>query len=71
MVVCIYQEFVTNNFKSKPGRKYQSYAKVIDKHKIEEKILILKNKASDKLVSELVNPGSFVFVRTTDCNEQL
>lgn len=66
--VCIYQEFVTNNFKSKPGRKYQT-CKVVDKQKFEEKILILKIKASDKLVSELVNPGSFIFARKTDCDK--
>lgn len=60
--VCIYQEFVQNNFKAKPGRKYQG-CRVVSKTVIEEKILILKVKATDKLVSELVNPGSFVFIR--------
>lgn len=60
--VCIYQEFVTNNFKSKPGRKYYD-CKVVDKQLLFNKILILNIKVTDKLASELVNPGSFVFIR--------
>lgn len=63
--VCIYQEFVTNNFKSKPGRKHQR-CKVLYKEILEDKILILKISASDKLVSELASPGSFVFLRRED-----
>jgi len=60
--VCIYQEFVQNNYKAKPGRKYK-YCTVVEKSKIEDKILMIKVKATDKLVSELVNPGSFIFIR--------
>lgn len=63
--VCIYHEFVTNNFESKPGRKYQK-CNVVSKKIIDDKLLILKIAASEKLVSELVNPGSFVFLRKED-----
>ncbi|MEG0774814.1 sulfide/dihydroorotate dehydrogenase-like FAD/NAD-binding protein [Clostridium sp.] len=65
--VCIYQEFVQNNYSAKPGRKYHS-CKILSKEKIEDGILILKIKVSDQLVSELVNPGAFVFVRRPDSN---
>lgn len=64
--VCIYQEFVENNYRAKPGRKYNSF-KIVYKEKIEDRILTFKIKASDKLISDLVNPGSFVFIRRPDC----
>lgn len=64
--VCIYQEFVQNNFKAKAGRKYQC-CKILSKEKIEDKMLTFKIKVSDKLISDLVNPGSFVFIRRPDC----
>lgn len=60
--VCIYQEFVQNNFKAKPGRKYQSFP-IVSKELISKDLVIFKIKVTQKLASELVEPGSFVFIR--------
>lgn len=60
--VCIYQEFAQNNFKAKAGRKYQGFP-IVDKIQLSNEVLILKIKVTQKLASELVEPGSFVFVR--------
>lgn len=60
--VCIYQEFVQNNYVAKPGRKYDRYP-VIEKTMLTKNLMKLKVKVSQKLASDLVNPGSFVFIR--------
>jgi len=66
--VCIYQEFMQNNFKAKEGRKHQRF-QIIDKELINEKLMILKIKVTQKLASELVGPGSFVFIRKENCEQ--
>lgn len=60
--VCIYQEFVQNGYKAKEGRKYLKCT-VDDVHMFEEKIILIKVKVTDKLLSDLTKPGSFVFIR--------
>lgn len=60
--VCIFQEFVQNNYKAKEGRKHEPY-QIISKEIINDKLLILKIKVTKKLASDLVEPGSFVFIR--------
>ncbi|MDU1413416.1 MAG: sulfide/dihydroorotate dehydrogenase-like FAD/NAD-binding protein [Clostridium sp.] len=67
--VCIYQEFVQNNYKAKPGRKHQKFP-IIYKKIINENLLLLKIKVTKKLASELVEPGSFIFIRNPN-NEQI
>jgi len=66
--VCIYQEFVQNNFKAKEGRKHQRF-QVIYKEVINEKLLMLKIKVTNKLASDLVGPGAFVFIRKEDSEQ--
>ncbi|MBU3091579.1 sulfide/dihydroorotate dehydrogenase-like FAD/NAD-binding protein [Clostridium sp. CM028] len=63
--VCIYQEYVSNNFKAKEGRKYY-HCKILEKNKLEDNVIILTVGASDKLVSELVYAGSYIFARRPD-----
>ncbi|MCJ7690675.1 MAG: sulfide/dihydroorotate dehydrogenase-like FAD/NAD-binding protein, partial [Clostridiaceae bacterium] len=60
--VCIYQEYASNNYKAKAGRKYYK-CKILEKNKFEENIIILTLQGTEKLVSELVHPGSFIFIR--------
>lgn len=67
--ICIYQEFVQNNMKAKEGRKYCLYP-ILKKEIINDKLIILKLKVSQKLAGELVEPGSFIFLRLKD-NEQI
>lgn len=63
--VCIYQDYASNNYKAKEGRKYYN-CKILEKNKFEDNIIIFTFEASDKLVSELVHSGSYVFVRRPD-----
>ncbi len=63
--VCIYQEYASNNYKAKESRKYYN-CKILEKNKFEDNIIIFTLEASDKLVSELVHPGSYIFVRRPD-----
>jgi dihydroorotate dehydrogenase electron transfer subunit len=63
--VCIYQDFASNNYKAKDSRKYYN-CKILRKDKLEDNIIIFKLEVTDKLASELVHPGSFVFVRRAD-----
>jgi dihydroorotate dehydrogenase electron transfer subunit len=63
--VCIYQDFASNNYKAKDSRKYYN-CKILRKDKLEDNIVIFKLEVTDKLASELVHPGSFVFVRRAD-----
>jgi len=60
--VCIYQEYATNNYKAKESRKYYN-CKILKKNKFEDNLIILTIAASDKLVSELVHAGSYIFAR--------
>lgn len=66
--VCIYQEFVQNNFKAKEGRRHQRFP-VVCKNILNENLMILKIKVTKKLASELVEPGSFVFIRKEDTEQ--
>lgn len=66
--VCIYQEFVQNNFKAKPGRRHQAFP-IVYKNILNDTLLILKIKVTKKLASDLVVPGSFVFIRKTDSEQ--
>ena len=63
--VCIYQEYATNNYKAKESRKYYN-CKIVEKNKFEENVVTFTVSVSDKLVSELVNVGSYVFARRPD-----
>ncbi|WP_312884148.1 sulfide/dihydroorotate dehydrogenase-like FAD/NAD-binding protein [Clostridium psychrophilum] len=63
--VCIYQEYASNNYKAKESRKYYN-CKILEKNKIEQNVITLVVGASDKLVSELVHVGSYIFVRRPD-----
>ncbi|EJO5347234.1 sulfide/dihydroorotate dehydrogenase-like FAD/NAD-binding protein [Clostridium botulinum] len=60
--VCIYQEFMWNGKKAKEERKTYS-GKIIEKHNIENKTIVLTIGVSHKLCQQLVYPGSFVFLR--------
>jgi dihydroorotate dehydrogenase electron transfer subunit len=60
--VCIYQEYASNNYKAKEGRKYYKW-KIIKKTRFEDDIIVLTLQGTQKLVSELVRPGSFIFMR--------
>ncbi|OOB75414.1 hypothetical protein AXF41_01335 [Clostridium haemolyticum] len=59
---CIYQEFIWNGKKAKEGRKTYN-CKVIDKKRVEDKLIIFKIKLPYGLAESLVHPGSFVFLR--------
>lgn len=63
--VCIYQEYVSNNYKAKESRKYYN-CKILEKNKFEDNVSIFTVGASDKLVSELVHVGSYIFARRPD-----
>ncbi|MFT5872233.1 MAG: dihydroorotate dehydrogenase electron transfer subunit [Clostridium sp.] len=63
--VCIYQEYVSNNYKAKESRKYYN-CKILKKNKLENNIIIFTLEVSGKLVSELIHAGSYVFVRRPD-----
>lgn len=60
--VCIYQEFEWNGFKAKNERRTYTF-NVMKKEKLSEDIIILTIKISHKLASELIYPGSFIFIR--------
>ncbi len=63
--VCIYQEYASNNYKAKESRKYHN-CKILEKNRFEDNVIIFKVGASDKLVSELVQAGSYIFARRPD-----
>lgn len=63
--VCIYQEYASNNYKAKEIRKYYN-CKILEKNRFEDNIIIFNLEASEKLVSELVHPGSYIFIRRPD-----
>lgn len=65
--VCIYHEFIGNGSKAKKGRK--TYNCLVEKRVLYgPDVLLIKFKAPHKLAIDLVKPGSFVFIRTTDEN---
>ncbi len=63
--VCIYQEFVQNNYKAKEGRKYNSF-QVISKEDLTNSLTKFKIKVTKKLASDLTYPGAFIFIRKED-----
>jgi len=63
--VCIYQEYSSNNYKAKESRKYYN-CEILEKRRFEENVIIFEVRGSDKLVSELVHAGSYIFVRRPD-----
>ena len=63
--VCVYQDYASNNYKAKESRKYYRW-KILKKDKIEDNVIIFTLEASDKLVSDLVIAGSYIFVRRPD-----
>ncbi|MFD3157337.1 sulfide/dihydroorotate dehydrogenase-like FAD/NAD-binding protein [Haloimpatiens sp. FM7330] len=66
--VCIYQEYIWNGNKAKEGRK-EFECKIINKTYIEKNLLKLTILIPHKLSSNLVSPGSFVFLRTPDSDQ--
>lgn len=65
---CIYQEYIWNNKKAKETRK--SYlCKIVEKKKIENKLIILTIKLPYELAKSLVHLGSYVFLRNPSCEE--
>ncbi|MBU3126547.1 sulfide/dihydroorotate dehydrogenase-like FAD/NAD-binding protein [Clostridium tagluense] len=63
--VCIYQDYASNSYKAKESRKYY-HCKIVEKNKFEDNVVIFTLEVSDKLVSELVHAGSYVFARRPD-----
>ena len=63
--VCIYQEFVNNNFKAKNTRQIFT-CDIIKKENLEEDLLLITFKAPHKLCLDLVAPGSYIFIRTDE-----
>jgi dihydroorotate dehydrogenase electron transfer subunit len=60
--VCIFQEFVWNANKAKPGRK--SYlCKLISKEFVDDGLIMFNILVSHKLAQDLIHPGSFLFLR--------
>jgi dihydroorotate dehydrogenase electron transfer subunit len=66
--VCIYQEFVWNGNKAKPGRK-NYICKVIDKSLINKNVVVFTILTSHKLAQDLLHPGSFIFMRSPESNQ--
>lgn len=60
--VCIYQEFIQNRGKAKPGRK-NFQCKILKKEEPEKDLVVYTFNAPRNLVNQLVYPGSVVFVR--------
>ncbi|MBU3214161.1 sulfide/dihydroorotate dehydrogenase-like FAD/NAD-binding protein [Clostridium estertheticum] len=60
--VCIYQEYATNGYKAKESRKNYN-CRILEKNRFEDNVIVLTVCASDKLVSELVRVGSYIFAR--------
>lgn len=63
--VCIYEEFASNGFKAKEGRKTFT-CDVIDAIEVEEGLLFIEFRAPHKLCIDLLGPGKFIFIRTND-----
>lgn len=63
--VCMYQEYILNNKKAKNVRK-EYLCKIMKKELLENKLFILTINAPHSLVSELVYPGSMIFMRSPE-----
>ena len=64
--VCIYQEYKWNGSKPKEPRENIN-AKVIKNELIDEKQLFLKIKVTKTMARELNQPGSYIFLRDSNC----
>lgn len=60
--VCIYQEYLWNNGKAKEGRKIYS-CKIDKKETLERNVVLFRISVPDDLVKNLIQPGSYVFLR--------
>lgn len=65
--VCIYQEYIWNGEKAKPGRKYYT-CHIEKKAKLSNNIILLTLSAPEYLVNSLIYPGSFIFLRHPECS---
>ncbi|VYU61441.1 sulfide/dihydroorotate dehydrogenase-like FAD/NAD-binding protein [Clostridium tertium] len=63
--VCIYHEFINNGSKAKEGRRTYNCL-VVKKEVLEEDIVVIKFEVPHKLAIDLVKPGSFIFIRTSE-----
>lgn len=63
--VCIYEEFASNGFKAKEGRKSFT-CKVIEAKELEEGLLFIEFEAPHKLCMDLLGAGKFIFIRTNE-----
>lgn len=61
--VCIYQEYIWNQGKAKPGRKIYS-CKIDKKEAVEKNVVVFKIAIPHDLVKNLIHPGSYVFLRS-------
>ena len=64
--VCIYQEYIWNGNKAKEERKNYLYP-IIKKEEVEKDIILITVAVSHKMASNLIEPGSFVFMRNPKC----
>ena len=64
--VCIYQEYIWNGNRAKGERKSYLY-NIIEKEIIDKNIIIITVAVSHKIATDLIHPGSFVFVRNPSC----
>mgnify|MGYP000362667954 CR=1 FL=1 len=60
--ICIYQEYIWCGSKKKATRGVFP-AKILEKHPLSKKAVLLKLKVSKKLARQLNEPGAFVFLR--------
>lgn len=65
--VCIYQEYVWNGYKAKPGRKTFE-CKIIKKVLLTNTLLMFHILGKHKLIENLVYPGSYIFLRNPKSN---
>ncbi|WML35887.1 sulfide/dihydroorotate dehydrogenase-like FAD/NAD-binding protein [Clostridium sp. OS1-26] len=63
--VCMYQEYILNNKKAKDVRK-EYLCKIMKKEVLENKLFILTINAPHSLVSDLIYPGSVIFIRNPE-----
>ncbi|WP_297522808.1 sulfide/dihydroorotate dehydrogenase-like FAD/NAD-binding protein [uncultured Clostridium sp.] len=65
--VCIYQEYIYNKSKATKGRPTLKLD-IIEKILLEDTLIKLILKAPHKLVMDLLNPGSFIFIKSDENN---
>lgn len=64
--VCIYQEYIWNGNTAKKERK-NYLCNVINKQNVNEGTSIFTIKVTHKLASDLIYPGSYIFIRNPQC----